>query len=234
MKPTQLNTSEFARRFAVHPNTIRLYEVWGYLPPIPRDERGYRIFDERHVAQMELARMALKMPSAGLEIKESLKTLVWLSSGGELPLAQTHAHKHLQMIENAQKQAKIGLQSLTRGESGLFSDTVLPLNIRQAAQLIGISVPVLRRWENYGLIVVPQNTKNHYREYGAVELGWLHVIHTLRLVGYKIETCRRLLNKHDDLIKALTACQKTLAQHKKHILKVQGCLSQMVVIETRL
>jgi DNA-binding transcriptional MerR regulator len=235
MTVMQYSTSKFAKRFGVHPNTVRLYETWGYLPPIPRDSRGYRVFNQQHIAQMELARTTLRMPAAGQAIKDSLKEVVWLASSGEHDLAMAHVHKHLRMIEVAQTQSKAALQFAQQDLSDsakLFHELVLPLNIRKAAELMGISVPVLRRWEYYGLIVVPQNDHNHYREYGAVEIGWLHVIHTLRLVGHKIEGCACLLKVHDELLEALKFCYKILGQHQVHILKVRRCLEQMPMVET--
>ena len=33
----------------VHPNTVRLYEEWGFLPPVPRAPNGYRLYDQRHL-----------------------------------------------------------------------------------------------------------------------------------------------------------------------------------------
>lgn len=230
MASNNLSTSEFAKQFGVHPNTIRLYEVWGYLPPIPRDEHGYRMFGQQHVAQMELARVSLKMPAAGAQIKDSLKALVWLASSGDYYLAQTHAQKHLRMIEVAQAQCKLAIAftKQDRGESlNLFPQLALPLTVRGAAELMGISVPVLRRWEQYGLIHVPQNSSNHYREYGSNELGWLHLIQTLRLIGYTVEACLQVMGQPDKLLEALQSSQKILARHKKHILKVRQCLDQM-------
>ena len=38
-----LSTSQIARAVGLHPNTIRVYESWGMLSPVPRDPRnGYR------------------------------------------------------------------------------------------------------------------------------------------------------------------------------------------------
>ncbi len=53
-------TSEVAREAGVHPNTVRLYVTWGFLPPIPRSEAGYRLFTHRHVDQMLPARLTLQ------------------------------------------------------------------------------------------------------------------------------------------------------------------------------
>ena len=59
MKPCHYNTSEIARAVGVHTNTVRKYEKWGFLPSIPRDVNGYRLFSEAHLDQMRLARMAM-------------------------------------------------------------------------------------------------------------------------------------------------------------------------------
>ena len=49
-------TSEIANAVHVHPNTVRLYEEWGLLMPVPRDENGYRRYSQAHLEQMRLAR----------------------------------------------------------------------------------------------------------------------------------------------------------------------------------
>ena len=64
-----LYTSDTAREVGVHPNTVRLYEEWGLLPPIPRSPRGYRLFTEAHLDLMRLARAALHGQWPGKEIR---------------------------------------------------------------------------------------------------------------------------------------------------------------------
>ena len=59
MKPRHYSTAQVAREVGVHPNTVRMYEVWGFLPPIPRAPNGYRLYTEFHIDQMCLARKAL-------------------------------------------------------------------------------------------------------------------------------------------------------------------------------
>jgi DNA-binding transcriptional MerR regulator len=60
MKSKHLSTSQIARATGVHPNTVRLYEVWGFIPPVPRSPTGYRLFTEVHQDHMRLARTMLK------------------------------------------------------------------------------------------------------------------------------------------------------------------------------
>jgi DNA-binding transcriptional MerR regulator len=49
MTRATLRTSDISRAVGVHPNTVRLYETWGLLPPIPRSSSGYRLFTEQHL-----------------------------------------------------------------------------------------------------------------------------------------------------------------------------------------
>ena len=54
MKP--LRTSDLARAVGIHPNTVRLYVDWGLIPPVERNESGYRIFTQKHLDCLRLAR----------------------------------------------------------------------------------------------------------------------------------------------------------------------------------
>jgi len=54
------STSEIAGIMGIHPNTVMLYEKWGYIAPVERKENGYRVYTETHLDQMKLVRMALR------------------------------------------------------------------------------------------------------------------------------------------------------------------------------
>jgi hypothetical protein len=95
MKPRSLRTSDVARAAGVHPNTVRLYEEWGFLPPIPRSPSGYRLFTEAHIDQMRLARTALRGPWPGRNIKRSALALVRRAASGDLGGALEQAYSFL-------------------------------------------------------------------------------------------------------------------------------------------
>jgi DNA-binding transcriptional MerR regulator len=233
-----LRTGDMAREFGVHPNTIRLYEEWGFLPPVPRSAQGYRLFTETHVDQMRLARLALCAPSSGPEIRESLRELVWLAAEGDLQLALIHARKHLDMIRNAREQTTTAIAFLENGTAGIADYLpVTLLTIQQAAKHIGISVPLLRRWEQYGLIQIPRHPHNRYRLYGEMELGWLYVIRMLRQAGHTIAACLRLLPKckppqtkkqHEDLLSAAHHWLSTLVAHETQSVSILVQLEMML------
>jgi DNA-binding transcriptional MerR regulator len=230
-----MRTAEFANLFGVHPNTVRLYEEWGYLPPIPRDGLGQRVFEEGHVAQMRLARQTLHdAPRCGPEWKEVYKALVWLACGGQAQTAITQARKHLAVVKVARERAVDALAFLKGTLPERIAQLVTPpLSIQQAAVLIDVSVPVLRRWESYELIEVSRNPHNKYRMYGADEIGWLLVVRTLRQAGYTVAACRRSLEAHQanqpDLVAVIAACIDLFQGHETHTQAVLEQLQQIVL-----
>lgn len=52
------STSEIAGIMGIHPNTVMLYEKWGYIAPVERKENGYRVYTETtHLEQIKLVRL---------------------------------------------------------------------------------------------------------------------------------------------------------------------------------
>lgn len=208
MRPHYLRTSDIAKAVDVHPNTVRLYEAWGFLPPIPRSSSGYRLFTEVHLDQMRLARTALAGPWPGRNIKQSGLSLVKQAASGDLGGALEQAYTHLALVQAERAQAEAAAVFLERWAQGADADaTVRTLQISDAAELLGLTPDILRNWERDGLINVPRNPRNNYRLYGAAELGHLRVIRMLRRAGYSTLEVLRML-RHLDQGRAGNACRK--------------------------
>jgi DNA-binding transcriptional MerR regulator len=191
--PHHLRTSDLARAVGVHPNTVRLYEEWGLLPPIPRSPSGYRLFTEAHLDQMQLARTALHGPWPGRKIKGSALKLVRQAATGDLG-ALEQAYKHLALVQAERAQAEAAARMLERWAEGAAADaTSRPLHIGEAAQLLDVTTDMLRNWERNGLIRVPRDPRNGYRLYGPSELGRLRVVRMLLRAGYSTMAILRML-----------------------------------------
>jgi DNA-binding transcriptional MerR regulator len=189
-----LSTSDIARDVGVHPNTVRLYEEWGYLPPVPRSPSGYRLFGREHLEQMRLARLALKGPWPGRTIRRSALDLVRQAASGDLGGALEQAYRHLALVQAERAQAEAAAGLLERWAQGAATDaTARSLQIGQAAGRLGVTTDMLRNWEGNGLIRVPRNPRNGYRLYGAAELGRLRVIRMLNRAGYSQMAILRML-----------------------------------------
>lgn len=100
MPAQYLRTSQIAKAVGVHPNTVRLYEAWGFLPPIPRTASGYRCFTPAHLEQMRLARIALVWPYPGG--KEVVIDLIHRARDNNLGEALTLAYRYLAQVRAEQ------------------------------------------------------------------------------------------------------------------------------------
>jgi DNA-binding transcriptional MerR regulator len=202
-----LRTSEIATAVGVHPNTVRLYEEWGFLPPIPRSLGGYRLFTAAHLDQMRLARTAFRGPWPGRKIKQSVLALVRQAASGDLGGALERAYHHLALVQAERAQADTAVEMLERWARGTATDaTTKSLWIGDAARLLDVTRDVLRNWERDGLVRVPRDPRNGYRLYGATEIGRLRVIRMLRRAGYSPMAILRMLRQLDqggDLRQAL-------------------------------
>ncbi len=68
-----------------------------------------------------------------------------------------------------------------------------PLSIGEAARLLGVTVDMLHNWERNGLLDVPRDPRNGYRQYGPAEIDRLRVIRALRRSRYSMMAILRML-----------------------------------------
>jgi DNA-binding transcriptional MerR regulator len=191
-------TSEIAKAVDVHPNTVRLYEEWGLLPPIPRTPSGYRKFSEAHLDQMKLARMAMHFTWLGGEIRKTAYEMVYSGAEGDLGGALELAYQLRVMIQAEQAQAEAAADFLENWAQGSAVESKdKPRKIGEVAKLLNVTTDRLRNWERNGLIEVPRNPLNRYRFYRTREIGRLRVIRTLCQARYSQMAILRMLMRLD-------------------------------------
>ena len=191
-----LRTSTIAKELGVHVNTIRLYEEWGYLPPIPRGENGYRQYTPMHFEQARLAHLTIRWPYVG--DKSLLIDLVKNAASGDLGMAMELAYRYLAQVRMERTFAEAAIEFLERWAAGHLIDTPRQrVHIRKAAAHLNVTVDMLRNWERNGLIEVPRDPANQYRLYGTAEFGRLRVIRTLVKSGYSLMAVLRMLIQFD-------------------------------------
>lgn len=189
-------TTEIAQAVGVHPNTVRKYEGWGFLPPIPRAANGYRQYSEFHLDQMRLARLALCAPYPGGQ--KPVLDLIFSAAKGNLGDALEYAYRYLVQVRAEYAQADAAVLLLERWARGVPTDTTSQrLHIQAVSQLLDIHPDVLRDWERNRLLQVPRDPHNGYRLYSAKEIGRLRVIRMLRAAGYSTMAILRLMHHLD-------------------------------------
>lgn len=195
-----MRTSDLSKAVGVHPNTVRLYEKWGLLPTVPRSQSGYRLFTEKHLEQMRLARLALADPFPGRRIRRSAMALVRQAASGDLDGALAAAAQHLQLVRAELDQAQAAADYLEAWVGGRTDQHLASgqLSTSETAVLLDVTVDTLRHWERSGLLSVPRNPANNYRLYGTAEIGRLRVIRLLTRAGYSTMSVLRLLRQLDE------------------------------------
>jgi len=189
-------TNKIAKAVGCHPNTVRLYEQWGLIPPAKRSANGYRIYTQEHLDQMRLARTALNTPWPGKAIRRSGTAIVLQAASGDLGGALESAYDHLTLIQSEKIQAESVAELVARWVQGLpVEKTNRLFRIQDAAGYLQVSVDQLRNWERNGLLTVPRDPMNRYRLYGSEELSRARVIRMLRNAGYSIMAILRMMIK---------------------------------------
>jgi len=101
-------------------------------------------------------------------------------------------------VRSERAQADVAAGLLERWALGTPADvTAQPLQIGQAARLLGVSIDILRNWDRNGLIDIPRDPSNGYRRYGSQELSRLRVIRMLSRAGYSLAAILRMLIQLD-------------------------------------
>ena len=193
-----LRTIDLARAAGIHPNTVRLYEKWGLIPPVERSPSGYRRFTQVHLDCLRLARLVYSGDYPGGSIRRSGVQIIMKAVAGDLGGALELAYLHKALVQSERAQAEAAAALLERWAQGSAADaTSQPLSIGATAKLLGVSVDILRNWERNGLLEAPRRPENRYRSYGSPEIGRLRVIRMLSRAGYSIMAILRMLIQLD-------------------------------------
>ena len=192
-----LQTSEIANAVGCHPNTVRLYVDWGYIPEVKRSKNNYRLFTNEHLEHMKLARISFSGHYPGRTLRRSATGVIKTAAKGDTGGAIEMAYSHLALVQFEKAQADMAAALLERWSQGNVTDaTVGELLIGGTADLLNVTKDMLRNWESNGLIKIPRAT-NGYRVYHAKELGRLRVIRMLSRAGYSMMAILRMLIAFD-------------------------------------
>lgn len=194
-----LRTSELARAAGVHPNTVRLYEQSGFLPPVERDPfNDYRRFTRAHLDQLLLARKAMRFNIISGAVRLTAYEIIAQGAAGDLGGALELAYRLLSLVQAERSQAEAAANYLERWVAGVLPDPISrPLRIGEVAKLLDVSIDQLRNWERNRLLEVPRDPLNGYRLYGPGEIGRLRVIRILIRSRYSMMSILRVLTKLD-------------------------------------
>ncbi|MNO44272.1 HTH-type transcriptional regulator ZntR [compost metagenome] len=191
-------TTEIASKAGIHPNTVRIYEEWGYISPVPRASNGYRIYSDLHLFQLQVARVAFRCEIVQGQIREKARAVVEANGREDFKTALKLAEDYLAHLEKEQLRALEAIELVEKwlgGKDILISTRNYTRN--EAAQLLEVSSEIIRNWERNGLLTVPR-LPNGYRRYTEREINRMKIIRSLRQAHYSMSAILRLLNTAEE------------------------------------
>lgn len=188
-------TSDVAGIIGIHPNTVRLYEELELIPKPERQQNGYRIFTDFHIAQFRLARTALKVEVLQNGLRKKAIDIIKTAATGNLERAEKITRSYLQQIKQEQRNAEEAIEIVKQLLSGDEREiNVLFLTRKETADYLQISMDALRNWEMNGLLTVKRK-QNGYRVYTDEDIKRLKIIRSLRCANYSLTAILRMLNE---------------------------------------
>jgi DNA-binding transcriptional MerR regulator len=181
-----LRTTDLARVVGIHPNTVRRYADWGLIPPVERSPTGYRLFTQRHLDCLQLARMVYLAPYPGRGFRALGNEIIQRAVADDWPGALEKAHEHLVAVKIELERADEAANLLEHWAQTLTESRPdeEPLSIGEVSKLLGVSLDVIRNWERSGFLQVPRNSYNNYRLFGQKEIERMQIIRMLSQAGY--------------------------------------------------
>jgi Cu(I)-responsive transcriptional regulator len=102
------------------------------------------------------------------------------------------------------------------------------LDIGQATQASGVSVKMIRHYEEIGLLKGVARTVANYRLYSAQQIHTLRFIKRSRTLGFSIEEIRELLSLWQDRRRSSASVKKIAAHHIEELQTKIAELQDMV------
>lgn len=241
-------TAQVAKIIGIHPNTVRLYEEVGLIPKAQRLSNGYRVFTDFHIAQFNLARIALKIEVLQSGLRKNMIDIIKLSAKGEFQKAIISTNNYINKVKIEQNNAEEAIiitkkliSSIQEDEKDVF------FTRKQTADYLQVTMDTLRNWEMNGLLSVKRK-ENGYRVYTKNDIQLLKIIRSLRCANYSLSSILRMLNaisnnskidirevintpKTDEDIVAV--CDKLLTSLSNAELNANCILKQLKVMEEK-
>lgn len=198
MEDRTYSTKQIADLTGVHPNTVRLYEEWGYISKAERKDNHYRVFKERHLLEMRLARLALPgpYPFDG----ELVHLLVKRFAAGDMDAALAMAEEYRKRVDVEWSNALKALEVLDKWHADKPGDrekTVCRTR-RAAAARLDLTVDTVRTWERNGLLWIGKDERGKMR-FSEWDMEKTMIVRLLRNCGYSIASLNQVLAPESEL-----------------------------------
>ncbi|MGK5501274.1 MerR family transcriptional regulator [Streptomyces sp. URMC 125] len=189
----RLRAAELARTAGISAQQVRNYEDEGLLPPAERTPGGHRVFTRVHAEALATARAL----AAGYGWRTA-RAVMGAVHGGDVDgaLAALDAgHAALHRERSGLAAVREAVESVVARRPGpAGAPRRGGVRIGRAAAIVGVRPPVLRLWEERGLLRPAREEGTGYRLYGEAEVRAAHVVALLRRGGHRLDAIRPVVD----------------------------------------
>lgn len=179
--------SEVSQMTSMHPNTIRLYESYGYISSVPRSQNKYRMYTIKHIEQLKLVQQALSCRVLNKRIMDTIKDILIYSGQEKYDEAIQKCLTCKEYIVREEKRIEDAVKESYKllSQQNEERKTTIVVKRKEAAKEIGVSSDVLRNWERNGLVEVEKDEYgcNYYTENSIL---FLKAVKLLRSADFSI------------------------------------------------
>lgn len=240
----QYRTSEVAEMMGIHPNTVRFYEEWGLITKPLREENGYRVFNDLHIYQIQVARLGFEIEILQNGLRKKIVDMIKTCAKCDFDVAIRQTEEYLIQLEKERASAEEAIKIVQDMLHGEIKENQLFLKRKEVSKYLDISADALRNWEMNGLLTIKRK-QNGYRIYTDADIRQLKIIRVLRCANYSLEAIRRMLQQisenpkadireildtprqNDDIISACDRLLLSLAKAEENAGKIKDLLKEM-------
>ena len=187
-------TSEVAKMMGIHPNTVRFYEKWGLITKPVREENGYRVFNDMHIYQIQVARLGFEIEILQNGLRKKIVDMIKTCAKCDFDGAIRKTEEYLIQIEKERASAEEAIKIVKDILHGEIHENQLSMKRKEVSQYLDISVDALRNWEMNGLLTIKRK-QNGYRIYTDADIRQIKIIRVLRCANYSLEAIRRMMQQ---------------------------------------
>lgn len=217
-----LKPKDIAKELQISTSALRHYESWGVVPPPKRNENGYRLYTQTHLAYFRCLRAMF--PGFGFAVtyevlrhiqKREMDEAFWLANGEQAKLQQEKniADETLALLENP------NLNSINQKKLKAH------MTIGEVAELTNVESSAIRHWEREGVLTPDRNPENGYRLYTPSHVRQILLIRALRRTVYYLERIKEIIQavEHQSIDQAKKMVREALsAIHQRNRQQFNG------------
>lgn len=183
---------DIAKKLNISTSTLRHYEAWGIIPPVPRSMNGYREYTEEHVAYFECIRTML--PGFGMDLVKEIMINIQLKNIMSAILIINKAQSNLYQERLIAEQTIELLETNALSAAKLMGDKKW-LTIGEVSSIAKVPTTAIRHWERIRLISPCRDTNNGYRKFNVSHLRQILFIRSLKKTIYLLDGIRGLIKE---------------------------------------